>query len=506
MGGKNNKEKKKEKIKKKNNIEQPKKKKDFTEEFEEIFLRDFKKNFFREFSKNIEKDYDMDKIWNINLDEDRLKNKNKNSNEKAKEINKKVYNDYENILKKYNYNTEDKTEFGENIQRIFCTLCNIYDLIPNYLEMYFQDHWIEMHLKLFNICIDFQNLPKVYILVDDKNKIYSLEYFLTLFCICMSKDEDYFHSIYILKKYPDFFYKVLVIAIYITNVCCCGHGLRLNDNLCCSCFKTGQIIFEIFKYADTKNISINIKETKMKCVDFMVKNLGKNVCSVYLLKMGEMCNNKDDIFNHLINESNLLNETLNREGDEFGHCINHLEEFMSMCKSPDLLFKILVFISPPKAGIKRRVFREILKILTNIVNDKDVENLEKSLYNSIIFQKILETLKYDIWLGEYEGIWRLLLNPDNQCIIKIFHKNKYDVTKIFMQQVDNCIEKQLIDMRLTAVIRLMTLFIKVGEKVKNQFGGENFYVNEFKGIYLKLSDLSSLKDYEDYKEFEQYFK
>ena len=52
----------------------------------------------------------------------------------------------------------------------------------------------------------------------------------------------------------------------------------------------------------------------------------------------------------------------------------------------------------------------------------------------------------------------------------------------------------------------MSLFINVSKKVKNQFGGDNFYVNGFKGIYLKLSDLESLKVYEDYKEFEQYFK
>ena len=364
----------------------------------------------------------MEIIWKLKLDKDRLNNKNKNINEKAIKINKMIYNDYEKILKKFNYNSENKEEFGENIKQIFLILCNIYDLIPNCLKMFFQGHWIEMHLKLFDICLDFKNLPKLYNIIDNKNKIYSLEYFLKLFCICISKDEDYSQSIYILTKYPDFFYKVLVIAIYITNVCCCGHGLHYGSNLTSSCFKTGQLIFEIFKSIEEKNISLNIKETKMKCVDFMVKNLGKNISSIYLLKMGEVCNNNDDIFNYLINESNLLEMTLNREGDEFGHCVEHLEEFISICKNPSLLFKILVFISPPKVGIKRRVYREILKTLNNIINDNNINMFEKYLYNSIIFKKILETLKYDIWLGEYEGIWELLLNPDNQCSVKIFHK------------------------------------------------------------------------------------
>ena len=500
MGGKNNKEKRKDEEESKT------KKLDFIEYYENNFSRDIKTDFFQEFSSNNKENFNMEIIWKLKLDKDRLNNKNKNINEKVIKINKMIYNDYEKILKKYNYNSENKEELRENINQIFLILCNIYDLIPNCLETYFQGHWIEMHLKLFNICLDFNNLPEVYILADDKNKIYSLEYFLTLFCICISKDEDYSQSIYILTKYPDFFYKVLVIAIYITNVCCCGHGLNYENNLNSSCFKTGQLIFEIFKSIEEKKISLNIKETKMKCVDFMVKNLGKNISSIYLLKMGEVCNNNDDIFNYLINESNLLEETLNRKGDEFGHCVEHLEEFISICKNPSLLFKILVFISPPKVGIKRRVYREILKTLNNIVNDNDIENLEKCLYNSIIFKKILETLKYDIWLGEYEGIWELLLNSDNQYIIKIFYKNKYDVNKIFMEQVENLIKNELIGNRLTAVIRIMNLFIKIGEKVKIQFGGDNFYVNEFKEIYKKISELQSIKNSEEYNEFENYFK
>lgn len=217
-----------------------------------IFLEILKKDFFQEFSRNNKENYNMKIIWKIKLDKDRLNNKNKNINEKIIKINEIIYNDYEKILKKYNYNSENKEEFGENIKQIFLILCNIYDLIPNYLEIYFQNHWIEMYLKLFNICLDFNNLPKEYIQVDNKNQIYLLEYFLTLFCICISKDEDYSQSIYILTKYPDFFYKVLVIAIYITNVCYCGHGLNYENNLNSSCFKTGQLIFEIFKSIEEK--------------------------------------------------------------------------------------------------------------------------------------------------------------------------------------------------------------------------------------------------------------
>ena len=75
-----------------------------------------------------------------------------------------------------------------------------------------------------------------------------------------------------------------------------------------------------------------------------------------------------------------------------------------------------------------------------------------------------------------------------------------------MEQVENLIKNELIGNRLTAVIRIMNLFIKIGEKVKIQFGGDNFYVNEFKDIYKTVSELPSIKNSEEYNEFENYFK
>ena len=192
--------------------------KDFIEKYEENFLRDFKKHFFKKFSKNNRNE--IDKIWEIKIDEDRLNKIKAKINQKIVEINNKVYNEYKNILKKNNYYTEKKEEFKESIENIFSILCNIYDLIPN-CEIYFQDEWIEMHLKLYNICLNFQNLPELHL---NFNR-HPLEFFLTLFCICMSKDNDFFQRIKIFKKYPDFFYKVLIISMYNTRLCCCGVSL-----------------------------------------------------------------------------------------------------------------------------------------------------------------------------------------------------------------------------------------------------------------------------------------
>ena len=346
----------------------------------------------------------MDKIWEIKIDEDRLNNNNTKINQKIEEINNKVYNEYKNILKKNNYYTENKNEFEESIENIFSILCNIYDLIPN-CEIYFQDEWIEMHLKLFNICLNFQDLPKLHLNFQE----HPLEYFLTLFCICMSKDNDYLQRIKIFKKYPDFFYKVLIISMYNTHVCCCGVPLNFKNNLTCSCFKTGQIIFETFKNIEEQNLSLNIKEIKMKCVNFMIKNLGKNIAGVYLLKMENISNNKNEIFNYIIKETNLLKERLQIKEDTFGHCIDVFEKFISSCNNPELIYDILILITTPKDRYEIRLYRFLLNILTNIINkDNDTEELEKYIYNKEIFGNLLDTLSYDIWLGEYEGIWEVL--------------------------------------------------------------------------------------------------
>jgi hypothetical protein len=68
--------------------------------------------------------------------------------------------------------------------------------------------------------------------------------------------------------------------MYNTHVCCCGVPLNFKNNLICSCFKTGQIIFETFKNIEEQNLSLNIKEIKMKYINFMIKNLGKNIAGV----------------------------------------------------------------------------------------------------------------------------------------------------------------------------------------------------------------------------------
>jgi hypothetical protein len=165
---------------------------------------------------------------------------------------------------------------------------------------------------------------------------------------------------------------------------------------------------------------------------------------------------------------------------------------------------MLIYISPHEKGLKSRIYREILKIITNIISENQIDYLEEKLYNSEIFQKVLETLEQDIYLGEYEGIWQVLLDSNNTNIIKIFYKNKYDVSNIMMNQVDSLIKNNLTGMRLNVVIRIINLFLKVGKEVEKRFTVTNYYYEQFRDIYKKISGLA-LEDNEDIQEFKKYY-
>jgi hypothetical protein len=68
-------------------------------------------------------------------------------------------------------------------------------------------------------------------------------------------------------------------------------------------------------------------------------------------------------------------------------------------------------------------------------------------------------------------------------------------------QINKLFKNDLVNLRLSAVIRKMVLFLKMGEKVKKEFVCDNYYVNEFKKIYIKLlrSSTSIMKNLKNLK-------
>ena len=169
---------------------------------------------------------------------------------------------------------------------------------------------------------------------------------------------------------------------------------------------------------------------------------------------------------------------------------------------------MLNFISPPKHGLKNRIYREILKTISNIIiNNNSVEYLEQKLYKNDKFQKMLETLKQDSYLGDYEGIWQILLDCNNSSVVTIFYRNKtnYNIGDIMKNQIDNLIIKQLTGIRLNGVVRIMNLFLKMGNEIKKKYNVDNYYVEEFRDNYKKINDLE-IKNDEDIDEFKKYYE
>ena len=482
---------KKKSLKKLSQIEQEKIKKEILE-FKETFSKNFDRvynedNFFSNNSReHLAGFLELEKIWKIKADEP--KKINIINSEKLLEINNQIYIYYNYLLESFNYNSSNRTEFDSIIKEIIFILCNIYDLFPNFLEIFFKNEWLNLHLRLIDACLDINDPPEPSLGSSGKEKITTLSYFLTLFCLCMSNDKDMNNRIYLIVKYPDLFYKITIIACNTISSCCCGHGMDYSMNSAGSSIKSILLVFETFKYMEENKIVFDsAKKAKIQILEFLFKNIGKNICIVYLYKMTKMLN-KDEIFNHILNKTNLFMEAIAKECNEcFGHAIDGFEEFIKLCNIPKHLFKMLIIISPPEKGLKSRIYREILKSITNIISENQIDYLEKKLYNSEIFQEALDTLNQDIYLGEYEGIWEILLNSSNNNIVKIFYKNKYEVGDILTNQINNLVENNFTGMRLNVVIRIMNLFLKVGNEVKKKFNTNNYYLEQFRDAYKKIS-------------------
>jgi hypothetical protein len=107
-------------------------------------------------------------------------------------------------------------------------------------------------------------------------------------------------------KYPDLFFKITIIAANTISSCCCGHGMNCTNNNAGSSIKSILLVFETFKYMeDNKIILDNVKKAKIQILEFLFKNIGKNIAIVYLYKMTKMLN-KDEIFNHILNKTSLF--------------------------------------------------------------------------------------------------------------------------------------------------------------------------------------------------------
>ena len=204
----------------------------YIENFQTKFKREYKKDNF--FSLDSGEQYfsefkELDKIWELKIVEPKKIDKKLDIN--LFEINDKIYKYYSQLLTQYNYYTVNREELNDGISKIFIFLSNIYDLFPNFLEIYFKNDWLNLHLKLIDACLNINDPPKPSLGTNGKEKIDKLWPFLVFFSLCLSKDKDFNTRLFLVLKHPDLFYKISIIATGNCYFCCCGHGMSNDDDI-----------------------------------------------------------------------------------------------------------------------------------------------------------------------------------------------------------------------------------------------------------------------------------
>ena len=201
---------------------------DFIKNFKTNIKRDYKEDNF--FLYEGEKNYiigfsELDKMWEVKLFEP--KKITEKINVDISKINDKIFQYYKLVLDKYNYKSEERKEFNEEIKFIFILLSNIYDLSSNFFGFYFEENWLNLHLKLIDACLDINDPPKPSLGTNGKEKIDGLWPFLLFFSLCLSQDKNFNIRLLLILKHPDLFYKIAIIADCVCYFCCCGHGYVL---------------------------------------------------------------------------------------------------------------------------------------------------------------------------------------------------------------------------------------------------------------------------------------
>ena len=262
-----------------------------------IFNRKFITNFFYYNNplNHIEgySDY-KDKVWDLQLNNNKQIYISIKDNELLKEINEIIYKDFNYIFSKLKIGDINNIEKKNLVQIYFIDsllilLCNLYDLDSHFYEYYFQNTWINLFTKFFSLFSDFTNLPDVEIGTNDTPLIN----FLKLFSLCMTKDDNFQFRMNLLKKNSLFLYKILLIATYQSKVCCCFHNLNERAY---SCQKALDSILQLMSYIEKNNdfhLLEKVKDLKIKYATFLMNKYGKNICGVYLNRLVGICSNKD---------------------------------------------------------------------------------------------------------------------------------------------------------------------------------------------------------------------
>ena len=410
------------------------------------------------------------------------------------------------IYEKKNIQTnKEKVEEGTEtflfyIDSFFELLSNIYDLSPNFYELLFENEWINLYIELFDFYIDFDNPPKV--CYGSQENYDHLETFLQFFSLCMEKDTDYSLRKKITENHKELLIKILKISTYTSRICCCFHGFK---NQTYSSHKAIDSILKTLQYIENNNIN-NLLESekyiKIQYTKFLSEKFAKNVCIVHLNKMAEILTNKE-IFIYLIEETNYLKDMTYKESKSVHHCIDELEKLVTLCEYPEVFLKLLNLsidddlIQNEELRSLKRMYREMLK---KVLMSCSRDFIEQNIYNNDnIFKRFIKDIS-NIDLIEAEGIYDILLNPDEPFIIDIFYKYPAEIGYYCDSAVNNL--SKFSELKVNALFRIMIRFLSIGKKIKEKYGIENIYITQLKSTFSKIQDNNS----NEYDELKKYFE
>lgn len=477
-----------------------------------FFNRPFIEKFF--YFKNIDETFIIagevnTKDWDIKIYNNKYISISESEKIMLNQIIDAIFNNFNYILSEYkkediltgsNITEKEKDCFIFYVDSLFEILCNIYDLNSNFCKLFFENKWINLYLKLFEFYIDFNNLPEVIFRCGDD--YIHLEKFIKLFNLCMGNDVDFSQRIKLIQNYKDLLLKILIISTFTSNICCCYHGFGIKT---VTCHKAIDTILKALSYIEKNNDSLYLEDEKyikIKYTDFLSKKYDKNVCIVHLNKMAEVLSNKD-IFKYLIEETDLFISMVNKEAIKVHHCIDELENFVNLCEYPKSLLKVLKnenfkeHLNNREMRAYKRIYREILK---KILSNSQSDFIEEEIYkNHNIFKNLINLLSR-IDLIEAEGIFDVLLNPDFPYIIDIFYRNPIIIGEKFLEIAKNLYWSE--ELKINAVFRIMNRFLLIGQKIKEKYNIENYYVNELKNAFQCFRG----NDSDEYKELKKYFE
>ena len=137
-----------------------------------------------------------------------------------------------------------------------------------------------------------------------------------------------------------------------------------------------------------------------------------------------------------------------------------------------------------------------------VSNSSDFSTI-KSVYEGNIFKNVLDLTSYTTTyssLTEAEGIFESIVVTDNYNVIDIFYKNKFSIKNNFLKLINYYLDNNLHGLNIDAAFRIMTMFIVLGEKIKQKYYCQNFYIQELREIYYKITSFNT----EDAQQFKKY--